>query len=604
MALQIDELAAADRGVLRQASVMGTRFTRAGLVAALELDDAARGGDPRSASRASSWPTARAASRSATGCCATPPTTGCRSAAGACSTAGSASRSSSARTPTSRTSPADLTHHFFEAGVWEKSLRYGLVAGAAARGRVRERRRGAPCSSARSPRARRWRGARPEAVMLRGRGARRRDGSRSASSSARARPSPSRAGACAATRSSARGCCARRRSSPTGSARTRGRCACSTAALALLEGASSVPATAQRARIEALARDHHALARPPARVGRPGCGARSPTARRSTPRRRSRTRSQVSTWPTTRSETRGARPTARGRSSSTGSSATSSARAACSTTSGMIAYFAGRWNEALELYREGARGLGSGRRHAQRVDGELQHRRDPLGSGQARRGRAAAARGRAIEPGGRRRVTDIAESMMETALLDARRGQRRAARSRSSRRRDGLLEQTGNESATLLIDARVAEALELGGEYDRAAELAARTLARAAGDEGSALVLPVLHRVLGQAHLSPGGATRRARRSSSRSPRRTASSTATRRRSRSPRSRRLGDASARGAGAPRRPLRAARHRRAARRLGAEEDGSAGGRPARASLPQHRLRLAPELRVVAGQCRRW
>ena len=28
---------------------------------------------------------------------------------------------------------ADLTHHFFEAGVWEKSLRYGLLAGSAAR---------------------------------------------------------------------------------------------------------------------------------------------------------------------------------------------------------------------------------------------------------------------------------------------------------------------------------------------------------------------------------------------------------------------------------------------------------------------------------------
>ena len=40
MALQIDELAGADRGALRQASVMGTRFTRAGLVAALELDEA------------------------------------------------------------------------------------------------------------------------------------------------------------------------------------------------------------------------------------------------------------------------------------------------------------------------------------------------------------------------------------------------------------------------------------------------------------------------------------------------------------------------------------------------------------------------------------
>ena len=40
MALQIDELASADRGVLRQASVIGVRFTRAKLMTTLDLGEA------------------------------------------------------------------------------------------------------------------------------------------------------------------------------------------------------------------------------------------------------------------------------------------------------------------------------------------------------------------------------------------------------------------------------------------------------------------------------------------------------------------------------------------------------------------------------------
>ncbi len=100
-------------------------------------------------------------------------------------------------------------------------------------------------------------------------------------------------------------------------------------------------------------------------------------------------------------------------------------------------------------------------------------------------------------------AADIAESMMETALLDARRGniERALAQLEEARR---LHESSGNRSATLLVDARVAEALELGGDHDRAVEIAAQALARAADDESSALVRPVLNRVLGQAHLLAG----------------------------------------------------------------------------------------------------
>ena len=169
---------------------------------------------------------------------------------------------------------------------------------------------------------------------------------------------------------------------------------------------------------------------------------------------------------------------------------------------GTIAYFAGRWNEALDLYREA---VAAGSRRATRAAcrwprfniGEIlsaQGRLDeaePLLREAERSSRAAGG------------ATDIAESIMETALLDARRGnlERALAQLEEARR---LHESSGNRSATLLVDARVAEALELGGDHDRAVELAARTLARAAGDEGSALVLPVLNRVLGQAHLLAG----------------------------------------------------------------------------------------------------
>ncbi len=105
MALQIDELSAGDRGVLRQASVMGVRFTRASLVAALELDEA---GAEAILARLEGFLTADEAGGlpSGTRSCATRPTTGCRSAAAARCTAASASRSSSAPTATWRTSPA------------------------------------------------------------------------------------------------------------------------------------------------------------------------------------------------------------------------------------------------------------------------------------------------------------------------------------------------------------------------------------------------------------------------------------------------------------------------------------------------------------------
>jgi ATP/maltotriose-dependent transcriptional regulator MalT len=92
---------------------------------------------------------------------------------------------------------------------------------------------------------------------------------------------------------------------------------------------------------------------------------------------------------------------------------------------------------------------------------------------------------------------------METALLDARRGnsERACARLQEARR---LFDQSGNGSMALLVDARTAEALGMGGEHGRATELATRALERAVDEEASALVLPVLNRVLGEAYLLAG----------------------------------------------------------------------------------------------------
>ncbi len=213
---------------------------------------------------------------------------------------------------------------------------------------------------------------------------------------------------------------------------------------------------------------------------------------------------------------------------------------------GAIAYFAGRWNEALDLYRQAvaAWDQAGDTRSVSMASfniGEIlsaQGRLDeaePLLREAERASRAAGG------------MTDIAESVMETALLEVRRGNLERALAQLEEAR-ALHEKTGNRSASLLIDARVAEALELGGEHDRAAELAARTLARARERRGRARSCSRCSTgCSARPTSSRGGSKPRARRSSSRSPRPTASSTATRKRSRSPRCNRLGDAPAEAA---------------------------------------------------------
>jgi tetratricopeptide (TPR) repeat protein len=132
MAVQIDDLASADRAVLRQASVLGARFDRASFVQALDLEEAE----------------AEAALARLDRFLVADGEGGIRFRHGLLRDAAYHGLSFRRRRELHRrvgealergagtdvTAVADqLTRHFFEAGVWEKALRYGLVAGREAR---------------------------------------------------------------------------------------------------------------------------------------------------------------------------------------------------------------------------------------------------------------------------------------------------------------------------------------------------------------------------------------------------------------------------------------------------------------------------------------
>ena len=399
MALQIDELAGADRGVLRQASVMGVRFTRAALVGALELDEAEadailgrldglliadgdgglafRHGLLRDAAyQGLSFRRRRLLHRRV---------------------GESLELSAVADLPAVA---GDLTHHFFEAGVWEKALRYGLIAGLEARAVYANVDAAAVLDRAVASAAR-WRGARPEAVI------------RAAQALGEVRLSLGeleRAGAAfAIARRRVRGDAVERARLLRKEAIVAHRLGAYararrilTTALATLANVSSVAATAQRARIESLLGHHGAVARPGARGG--GVAAAGDRRRRGGRReegaglrargpRPGLQRARRSAARDPRRE--GARdlPRARG-SRQPGRHAQQPRR---------DRVLRGALERGARPLPPGARGLGPGGRYAQRVDGGLQHRRDPLGPGQARGGGAVAARGRARESRSRRR---------------------------------------------------------------------------------------------------------------------------------------------------------------------------------------------------------
>ena len=498
MAVQIDELASADRGVLRQASVLGARFTRASLVVALELDETE----------------AEAVVGRLDGFLVADGADGLRFRHGLLRDAAYHGLSFRRRRSLHRRVgealerdagddvsgvAGELTHHFFEAGVWEKSLRYGLVAGSAAR-EVYANVQAATLLDRAVAAGARWRGARPETIVL------------AAEALGDVRLSLGefdRAGAAFTT--------ARRRVRADPVERSRllrkeanvayrlGEYAKAqrilTGALGLLDGISSPPATTQRARIEALLgitllwrgrpRDAVELFKRAIADG-DSVGAKEALAH---------ALAGLDMAYNTLGESR---------------RATHSARAlrlyeevgdlfskgGVLNNLGLIAYYAGRWTDALELYREALRAWDQAGDTLSvsmaafnigeilSAQGKLDEA-EPLLRDAERSSRAAGG------------ATDIAESMMETALLEARRGQTERALVRLEEARR-LLEASDNSAAALLADARIAEALALGGEPDRAVELAARALDRIVDEEGSALVRPTLNRLLGHAHLLAG----------------------------------------------------------------------------------------------------
>ncbi|HEY1480635.1 MAG TPA: tetratricopeptide repeat protein [Gaiellales bacterium] len=499
MTLQIDELSAADRGVLRQASVMGTRFTRAGLVAALELDDTRadavldRLGDLLIADGEGGLSFRHGLLRDAA----------------YHGLSFSRRRSLHRRVGESLELDrdddgnlsglsGDLTHHFFEGGVWEKALRYGLVAGAEARAVYANVDAAAVLERALAAGAR-WRRARPETVM-----------------SAAEALGDVRLSLGELERAQAAFVLARRR--VRGDAVERARLLRKEAnvayrlgeyprairvlegALELLDGVSSRPATWQRARIEALLGITLWRRRPREAVewlNRAIGDAEAVDARKALAHALAGLDLAYNALGDPRRGTHSARALELYR--DLGDLAS---QGGVLNNLGTMAYFEGRWNEALELYRQ-ALSAWDQAGDTQSVSmasfniGEIlsaQGRLDeaePLLREAERSSRAAGG------------ASDIAESMMELALLHARRGDvERALEQLEGARR--LVEQDGDPTETLLADARVAEALQLGGDYERAAELATRTLELAADDEGSSLIRPALNRVLGQAHALAG----------------------------------------------------------------------------------------------------
>ena len=170
---------------------------------------------------------------------------------------------------------------------------------------------------------------------------------------------------------------------------------------------------------------------------------------------------------------------------------------------GTIAYFAGRWNEALDLYRQAVAAwdqAGDTRSVSMAsfnigeilsAQGRLEEA-EPLLREAERASRAAGG------------ASDIAESMMETALLDARRGnveralaqlERGPAPARGERQPYG-------DAARRRAPGRGAPAGRRVRPRCGARRAHARARDRRRGQARSCV--PVLNRVLGQAHLLAG----------------------------------------------------------------------------------------------------
>ncbi|MFN0154386.1 MAG: tetratricopeptide repeat protein, partial [Gaiella sp.] len=495
MAVQIDDLQSADRAVLRRASVLGARFTRADLVTALELDESEaeaviarldrflvadgegglrfRHGLLREAAyQGLPFRRRRALHR----------------------------RVGEALERDAGVGVADqLTRHFYEAGVWEKALRYGLVAGRRAQDvyanvdarALLERAvtAGTRCRGARSEAVALAAEALCDVLLLLGELER----ARSAIHIAKRRV---RGDVVEQARLLRKDAMIAYRLGSYREAHT-----LLSRALRLLDSVTSIPAAVQHARIEAwLGAIAHFR-------GHPG---------------------NAVTWlerAIADAEAVGAKKAlaealvALGLVSSAlgNPGETAHARRALQlydelgdlvrmggvlNNLGRAAYYAGRWDEAVDLYRralEAWERAGDTRSVSMAAFniGEILSAQGRLDEAEPLLRDAE----RASRAGGS--PTDVAECSVETALLEARRGNATQALLTLDEARRAF-EESDDPSSVLLVDARASEVMLLGGRYDTAAARAAGALERAPAFEGGALVLPTLHRVVGRVHLHAG----------------------------------------------------------------------------------------------------
>jgi hypothetical protein len=99
--------------------------------------------------------------------------------------------------------------------------------------------------------------------------------------------------------------------------------------------------------------------------------------------------------------------------------------------------------------------------------------------------------------------SSIATALAELGKLEARRGAIPTALDRLHEAR-AIFDQIGEDSATFDVDARIAEALVLGGDAEKGRSHAETTLRRAGVEDAGSLARPILLRSLGLAHLVAG----------------------------------------------------------------------------------------------------
>jgi class 3 adenylate cyclase/tetratricopeptide (TPR) repeat protein len=169
---------------------------------------------------------------------------------------------------------------------------------------------------------------------------------------------------------------------------------------------------------------------------------------------------------------------------------------------GIVAYYAGRWDEALKWYRQaqvaweqaGDRWAAS---YAMSNIGEVLSSQghldeaEPLLRDVLRVSQAAGT------------PSSIATALTELGKLEVRRGAVGAGLGRL-REASAIFAEIGEDSAGLDVEARIAEALVLGGEGPAGEALANATALRAEATDAGSLVTPVLLRTLGLADLVAG----------------------------------------------------------------------------------------------------